>query len=274
MQAHLTEDQRRQFEEEGYLVVRGVLEQSEIERLTEKSDTLLASDSQKNRLVWERSDGFRNLIGRDDVFIPLIKNEKVLPLIVEILGYNIRLLSSHVIYRLPDSPETPDTMRSPTWHRDIAGSTHDLGHDKTPRMEIKAAFYLTDCRKPTSGATLICPGSNNLKDPPPFAEGAPDPEGVVEPSLAPGDALLFENRTWHAGGLNRSGRTRKCLIYGYGFRWLAPDVPIESDVVAKLAEDEIAYQLAGGVNTPAGRYVPGAGNEPLKNWCREQGIPL
>ena len=42
------------------------------------------------------------------------------------------------------------------------------------------------------------------------------------PSVSPGDVLLFENRTWHAGGVNTSGRTRKCVMMQYAYRWVKP----------------------------------------------------
>jgi len=32
------------------------------------------------------------------------------------------------------------------------------------------------------------------------------------------DAVLFENRTWHASGINLSGRPRIALMLQYGYR--------------------------------------------------------
>nr|MBA3848121.1 phytanoyl-CoA dioxygenase family protein [Planctomycetota bacterium] len=49
------------------------------------------------------------------------------------------------------------------------------------------------------------------------------PPDVVVPELEPGDALLFENRTWHAAAVNTSAITRRCAIYGYSYRWMRPD---------------------------------------------------
>ena len=62
----------------------------------------------------------------------------------------------------------------------------------------------TDLSEPNSGVTLVAPGSNHLTEPIEIPEGQADPLGAVEPLLNPGDCLIFENRTWHAGGANLS----------------------------------------------------------------------
>ena len=62
------EDQIRQFDEEGYLVVRDVLDDASIAELLEASDRLIASDSQTSRQSNPTGlyDGFRNSIALDD----------------------------------------------------------------------------------------------------------------------------------------------------------------------------------------------------------------
>jgi ectoine hydroxylase-related dioxygenase (phytanoyl-CoA dioxygenase family) len=52
--------------------------------------------------------------------------------------------------------------------------------------------------------------------------------GAITRDVGRHDALLFENRTWHAGGLNVSGELRIAVIYQYGYRWLAQvDDPVD-----------------------------------------------
>ena len=265
----LTEDQRRQFGEDGFLIVRGALDSPTVERLIEAGDRLVASERSINRQQAEdgQFDGFRDVIAMDDAFLPLLDHSSTVPLIVQLFGPRIHLVTSHLIYRHPDPPGTPRSRRLPGWHRDIANTPEDLGHAHIPRMEVKCAYYLTDLTAPASGSTLFASGSQRLKVPLEINPDSGDPENAVEPSLQPGDAVLFENRTWHAGGVNLSGRIRKAVMFGYAFRWLKPyDYTTQPrDLVARV--DRIGRQFLGATDDPDGRYIPGGGAEPLIEWC-------
>ena len=161
----------------------------------------MASDRRENRQVShsELYDSFRNSLAIDDIFIPLLTNEKILSIVVQLLGAHLQLMTSHLIYKHPDPPGTSKNARSPGWHRDYGSATKVLGNG-VPRILLKCGYYLTDLSEPNSGATLVAPGSNHLVERIKIPEGQSDPTNFVEPSLKPGDCLLFENRTWHAGG--------------------------------------------------------------------------
>ena len=137
-----------------------------------------------------------------------------------------------------------------------------------PRLEIKVAYFLTDCAERDRGQTLVAAGSHRWTHywSPKF-EGE-QPPGVVEPMLRAGDALLFENRTWHTGGANLSGQIRKTLIYGYGYRWIRTK---DDMTVQELWEksDPIRRQMLGwGVNCN-GHFTPTDDDVPLRGWLRE-----
>jgi len=270
----LTAEQRRQFYSEGYLIVRNAIDGRTVERLIEAGDRLVASDRQRNRDTAHKGqmDGFRNVIALDDAFIPLLTCERTVPLIVQLFGANIHLATSHLIYKKPDLPEAAPTYREPCWHRDIFGTVEDVGHAYLPRMEMKCAYYLTDLSEPNSGATLFAPGSNHLKSALEIDPKTGDPANVLEPSLRPGDAVFFENRTWHAAARNLTNRIRKVVFFGYCFRWVKPmDYTVQPpELIAKV--DPIGKQLLGGFEDPEGRYRNGLGIEPLANWCKNHGV--
>ncbi|MBI3829471.1 MAG: phytanoyl-CoA dioxygenase family protein [Planctomycetes bacterium] len=270
----LTPAQKRQFYAEGYLIVRGALDPQTVARLIEAGDRLCASERLENR---QRSadglfDGFRNVVSLDDAFLPLLTWPATVPLIVQLFGPRIHLATSHLIYKHPDPPGTPRTKRCPGWHRDIMYTPEDLGHAHIPRMEMKCAYYLTDLSEPDSGATLLAPGSNHAKARIVIDPRTHDPANALEPSLRPGDAVFFENRTWHAGGANLSGRIRKAVMFGYSFRWVKPmDYEVQPRALTERV-DPIGKQLLGATADPAGRFVPGGSNEPLIEWCRNHGV--
>ena len=263
------------FDQNGFLIVRKALDGDTVQRLIDVSDRLVGSDLKQNRqtAVGGLYDGFRNAITLDDAFIPLIDHPVILPTVVQLLGADLHIMTSHLIHKKPDPADKPDTYRQPGWHRDYAMATHDLGNKAIPRMLVKCAYYLTDLTASSRGATMVAPGSNHLLDRPEIPEGQVDPIGALEPSLQPGDCLIFENRTFHAGAVHRGPDTRKAIMVGYGYRWVVPMdyrtqsasfldklTPLQRFLVGEPFENVAEFQFDGGRN-------------PLKEWCAAEGLP-
>ena len=271
----ISEEQIREFDEKGYLIVRNALDSEAISRLEEASDRLIDSDIQVNRQGRPEGfyDGFRNAVTLDDAYIPLLTHSQILPLVVHLLGSNLQLMTSHLIYKYPNPPGTPETHRVPGWHRDYMQAMMSLGHYSIPRIELKCAYYFTDLSEPKSGATMVASGSNLLTEPIEIPDGQADPANAVEPLLNPGDCLLFENRTWHAGSVNLSGRVRKGIMIGYGYRWVMPmDFRRQSEnFVAKLTPLE--RFLVGEQYDDVKTFQPSGGANPLEDWCKAHGVP-
>jgi ectoine hydroxylase-related dioxygenase (phytanoyl-CoA dioxygenase family) len=220
----LSEDDRQRFDEQGYLVVRNALSQQQIEQLTAASDRLLASDQVQDRARLSTSyDGFRNVIAHGgEAFERLLTQSRTVPLAAQLLSRNLQLHTSQLIYKHPEPEASDPLLLSPGWHRDIHTIPSDLGEEGNRRLEVKIAYYLSPAHGRRSGVTLVAQGSNCWTRQPNF-DSSGDPPDVVVPDLDPGDALLFENRTWHAAQVNTSSCIRKCIIYGYSYRWLRPD---------------------------------------------------
>ena len=262
------------FDQNGYLIVRNVLDDESIAKLIEAGDGLINSNlTEKRQQLGELYDGFRNVITLDDAFVSLIDHPKILPVVVRLLGANLHIMTSHLIYKHPDPEELPNSHRHPGWHRDYLRATRDLGNAAIPRLLVKCAYYLTDLTSPNRGATLIAPSSNHLIGRPDIPEGSPDPLNVLEPSLTPGDCLIFENRTYHAGGLHRGTDIRKAVMVGFGYRWVVPmDYVTQSgDFLAKLTP--LQRYLLGGEIEETIEYRYEGGRNPLREWCEELGIP-
>ncbi|MEU5628915.1 phytanoyl-CoA dioxygenase family protein [Streptomyces tendae] len=255
------------FERDGYAVIRDAITQEFRDRLLTAAEKLLASGITQGRdRGGDGKDGFRGCLTLDRAFLPLLANPAVLPTVVQLLSPNIHLLSAHLI-ALPSGP--PRTIRIPErhgWHRDMYGVTADLGFPHTPRMAIKAAHYLTPVT-PDCGLTMFLPGSHRLTEEPVIPAGAIDPPDAVTPDIAETDAVLFENRTWHTGGINLSGRSRIALMLQYGYRWLQP----VDDPATALRKDSILtpveQQLLGVPDRhPDGSLAKGNGAAAIRSW--------
>ncbi|MBZ0297776.1 MAG: phytanoyl-CoA dioxygenase family protein [Anaerolineae bacterium] len=269
----LTAEQRKQFDEEGYLIVRNALDSDTIERLIEVGDRLIASDQRENRQqeVPGLYDGFRNVLSMDDVFLPLMTHPVTLPLVIQLLGANLQISTSHLIYRWVDPEGTPVSRRLPGWHRDNGRTRLDLGEANYPRMGLKCAFYLTDLSEPNSGATLLAPGSHLLKERIEIKDGKADPDNAIEPLLNPGDCVIFEYRTWHAGGVNLR-HTRKAVMVGYGYRWLKPMDYLQQPPQVLEQMDPLQRFLVGERADDGVEFMPNGSTNPLMEWCEANGV--
>jgi ectoine hydroxylase-related dioxygenase (phytanoyl-CoA dioxygenase family) len=88
----------------------------------------------------------------------------------------------------------------------------------------------------------------------------------------PGDAVFFEQRTWHAVGPNYSTLARKNVYIGYCYRWMkAIDfVTQPDDLLAKA--NPIQRQLLGAATHELSYYLPmrnGFADTPVRAWLEE-----
>lgn len=264
-----------EFNRDGYAIVRDAITIEQRTTMLDAARRLLASGIMTGRdRGADGKDGFRGVINLDKAFMPIVANERILAPLIDLLSPNIRLLSSHLVVLATIGLGDPRTIRTPArpgWHRDMYGVTGDLGIAGTPRMAIKCAYYLSETG-PGTGTTMFLPGSHMLRTRPAIPEGGIDPDGAITPELGQYDAVLFENRMWHAGGLNFSGAPRIALMMQYGYRWLAP----VDDTYQRLLETEVLSdvqrQLLGEPDRAAdGSVAKGSGSGALRRW-RERSL--
>jgi hypothetical protein len=261
------------FERHGFTVVRSALHPQLRSAAKAAAERLLASTLTRGRdRGADGKDGFRGCVALDpEVFLPLIDNPAVLPTVVALLSPNIHVLSTHLIALPPIPPGHPRTLRTPErpgWHRDMYGVDTDLSPANTPRLAIKCAYYLTS-PNPGTGVTMLLPGSHIVAEPPQIPPGQIDPPGAITPGLDENgcDAVLFENRTYHAGGFNTSGQPRLAVMIQYGYRWLAPVDDPAPHLLERPDITDIQRQLLGAPDRNLdGSLAKGAGAAPLH--CR------
>lgn len=252
----LRPEQQQSFAEDGFLVVRDVLDKEMTARLVDSGDRLAEPFFNKPTVLDKPEYNHLDLrpgLLKEVALFDLVTNDATVPLVVQLLGPNIHLHSTALIYKRPESPEAPPFRRG--WHRDIR-IPRDLGHHTLPLVGIKVCYCLTDFQQSDCGMTLMARGSHLRNEPLAIPRGQVDPPDleVCDLRLNAGDALLFENRIFHTAAPNRSGRVSKVVIYGYAYRWMKPEVYLDvPDQQLLQRADPIARQLLGGyrdVDTP------------------------
>ena len=262
--ALLTAEQKAAFDRDGFLIVRDALSPELLGRVLEASERLFEEGFRKEGLSARNHWQMRNCIGVDPVFLEVLDNPAILPLVAGILGWDIHLITSHLIVRPPNPAGTDRFFKGEGWHRDGGQSSWEMT-EPHPRLLLKVAYFLSDQSEPGRGNTMVVPGSNRLTGPPAQDPNEPHPYGAIEICGKPGDAFLFEQRTYHAVGPNESDITRKSLFMGYGFRWVrAMDYLTPDETLLARCETPIQRQLLGDVATPMGIYLPLDEDVPLR----------
>jgi len=266
----LSDAQRQSFNEDGFLVVRDVLDAGTVERVTSACDRLvgpfLTKPEIRDRPEYNHLDLRPGLL-REDALLALVTHGATVSLVVQLMSPNIHLHSTALIYKRPEVPDAPAFRRG--WHRDIR-IPRDLGHQSLPLVGIKICYCLTDFNEPNCGMTLMARSTHLRNEPLAIRRNEVDPDGVevCDVHMKAGDALLFENRIFHTAAPNRSKRTSKVLIYGYAYRWMRTEVYLEvpDQQLLNKTQDPIAHQLLGGYRD--------VDTQPwaLQSWSKQHGV--
>lgn len=191
-----------EWHEQGFTVVGDVIAEPEIARLRAAVDDALDADWHRYR----RLPGKERFIALDltqygGPFFDLLDNDRLDSLFGAILGERWVLYSFTSTVALARTEQYTANIHTDTfrWSPD-----YDLGAVMTVALDDFTS---------ENGATYYLPGSHlTHREAPPEEEFY---ERAVRVVRKAGDAVFFHPRVWHAGGLNRTDRTRSGLtVYG------------------------------------------------------------
>lgn len=268
----LSDDQRAEFDQNGFLILEEALSPAEVQKYLALVDGL---DQRLERSFngQPRQPGepleVRNSVAVEPGLLDLLMHERTFPAILDLMGYNVCVTTSHVFVR-PPTPGAATEFKAIGWHKDgppLADTPP--GNGRWPWQYTKIGYFLTDLTLPDAGALRVVPGSHRVLRPA-WKPGAPDPYGSIEIKCRAGTAVIFENRLWHAVGPNYSAVARKNIYIGYCWRWMRPIDYINPDPAMLDRCTPEQRQLLGDVKTPIGYILPKPEDVPLKAWMEQR----
>lgn len=200
-------DPVERINQEGFCVLPKVVPARRLGKLLEASERAWSAREPGQEFVHD--SGF--LESDDGTFLSLVDLPEVLQAVDRAFGQKVWIFHSHLTIsgRNCESP-TSFVYR---WHQDAKGIIADLAATgSSPRVSIKAGFFLTGVTSVDSGAMWVQPGSH--------LSGRC---GIAEPVPVlgePGSCVLFDNRLWHSRGPNCTTSPRHAVFFAYGYRWL------------------------------------------------------
>ena len=171
----MTEQQRQDFDEKGFILIEDFFSPDELNRLLGAIDEV-AAVARTRGIGPNDPFALRNALAHHEAFLDLIDHPRILPLVVDTIGWNVQIRTTHLDYR-PPYPEglVPGELgtgagadhkagyKNLVWHPDLAGpylfEAPSLD-GRLPFMEIKVGYYLSDLTEQNSGEICLVPGSH------------------------------------------------------------------------------------------------------------------
>ena len=231
----LNEQQRTQWQADGYLHLEQVFDPGQVEFFIGEMDRFRqvpGYEPDRNpelpigHYKWmdhapdTDPQGFmdrRDLLRYHQAFIDLIDQAPVFDYIADIMGPNIILSMTQAISR-------PSTDKFPGYtHTDGGESLRRIRvAEDSPPIAMKAMYLLSDVTEKDSGNLTVFPGShvNQIPDHIHDQITTPYSPGAVQLMGKAGDVYLFPHSLWHGPAKNLSGKSRKVLLYNYCQLWV------------------------------------------------------
>jgi len=249
----LSEAQRTQYETDGYVVVRGVLDAAEVARVLARARAIAHGDhpptarpsvmrdihfakgllpmpEDPELALWKIMNGDRF----DPVLDAAMRAPGVLDAVEGLLGEDLLAFLFMLIYK---PPRVPDSVHP--FHQD------GLYFNFEPHDQVAGAWIALDPVSDENGTLCVVPGTHRM----PIAEhealpginagafaakgieGSPEAlERAVSLDLAPGDAVLFHPHLYHRTGGNHTDRHRRVITIHFASARCRSLTPTQPDV--------------------------------------------
>ncbi len=231
----MTEQEQRELDGQGYVVLERFLEPDFLRRLRDRTEELYAQEGADAGQEFRREPYARrlaNLVDKGDVFETLIAIPRVLQLVGHVLGPKFKLSSLNARSADPFSPEAQPL------HCDAGALPDEKG------FWVCNTIWLLDDFTAENGPTRIVPGSqlwrqfpqNALSDP---AAPHPDEVHVLAPA---GSVVVMNTHAWHGGTENRTAQPRRAL-HAFYCRWDKPQQQYQKKLLRHETQQRLSKNL-------------------------------
>jgi ectoine hydroxylase-related dioxygenase (phytanoyl-CoA dioxygenase family) len=207
----LTDSDRRRLDEDGYLVLPGLMPPELLAALRRRIDELFDEEGDRAGGEFKQEPGARrlaNLVNKGRVFEQVILTPQVLEAAACVLGPRFKLSS------LNARSTNPFSDADQPLHADSGAIADEIGYS------VCNSVWLLDDFTPENGATRMVPGSHRWKRLPEPEFYTPHPAQQLVLGRA-GDVVVMNAHMWHGGTANRTAVPRRAM-HVYYTRWDQP----------------------------------------------------
>lgn len=219
----LTQEQIADYHEKGYLGIENVFNAAEVKQLQQVTDEFVewSRGVEEDDAIFELEPGHtpqmpkvrrvRNPVGQDPVYDQALRNERVLDIVAQLIGPEIRTNGNKLNMKLSE-------MGSPVeWHQDWAFYPHT-------NDDLLAVGVCIDDMDEENGCLMVVPGSHKSKiydhHQDGYFVGAVteayfDVSAAVRVELKAGGISIHHVRALHGSLPNTSDKPRRLMLFQY-----------------------------------------------------------
>lgn len=200
----LSDRNKRQLDEQGYLALDGLMGRLMLEGLRTRIDQLFAEEGARAGSEFKQEPNARrlaNLVNKGEIFERAIETPEVLECVAHVLGPEFKLSSLNVRAANPES----DCLQP--LHADSGAVADDRGY------WVCNSVWMLDDFTVANGAIRIVPGSHQWRRLPQEALAdplAPHPGEVLLTGRA-GTIVVMNAHLWHGATANRTAGPRRAM---------------------------------------------------------------
>ncbi len=216
--ARLTDEQRVQWRDNGYILIKGALSRKQA------GDYLAAADevierylAERPKVQEQRAFTIIQTVEESPAFDSLIDHSGTFGIILDLMGPYIQVMGTQIYVRYPSTDQLTG------WHTDAGPSLQQIRvePDSLP-LNLKIQYFLTDIPHPDRANFCLVPGSHRVLFPEEGFSGARQPEGAIQICAEAGDVALFPHNLWHSVAPHNGAGVRRSVTFRYGQMWSRP----------------------------------------------------
>jgi ectoine hydroxylase-related dioxygenase (phytanoyl-CoA dioxygenase family) len=233
----LTAQEKRDLDEQGYVIFHDFVEPQWLEQLRETYEMLMEKEGNNAGKEFRQEQGTRrlaDLINKGEVFDRIYTHPKILAVTQYVIGRDFKVNSINGRDALPG--EGHQALHADWGSREEGEGNH-----------IVNTLWLLDDLTPDNGATRVVPATHKLFGRPADHVQdlrAPHPDEVLIIAKA-GTVVAYNAHLWHGGTENRTSKTRRVLHPSFIAREF-PQQYNQREILRKSTYDRIS---------PAARYL-------------------
>jgi ectoine hydroxylase-related dioxygenase (phytanoyl-CoA dioxygenase family) len=231
----LTEVEKQQLDQNGYLVLQNLMRPGLLESLRARVEDLFAEEGTQAGSEFKQEANARrlaNLVNKGEIFERAIVTPEVLACMEHVLGPKFKLSSLNV--RAAD----PESDCSQPLHADSGAVADDGGY------WVCNSVWMLDDFTTENGAIRMVPGSHQWRSLPQDALAdpvAPHPDEVLLTGQA-GTVVVMNAHMWHGATANRSTAKRRAM-HAFYTRWDKPQQQYQKKLLSPAVQARLSPSL-------------------------------
>ena len=216
--ATVVEPSVTQLREEGWCVLENVIPADAVDAVREEVET---SESDYNQFSKAHGRWARNVVSFIPRFAAHLANERLLAVIREVLGAQVRI--SQTEYKI--RPPHYELVRA--YHSDFPYDLNQKWHIPQPFpnavIGITTLWMLSEFTTENGGTWIVPKTHVDLRNPRGKADGIGDKNplaGELQATGSAGSVLVMDSRIWHSNAENPSPGKRTAVVVRYAPWWL------------------------------------------------------